>query len=115
MLCLDCKVNRNGVDDMTNRKSFDDVKAQHLETLRQYVPIVDRVHGKSHPEFHKVHALFDEINKKIKQSGAQKPALDEAFTTLREITDNYTVPDDVCESYEAVYTMLAELDQAYQV
>ena len=33
---------------------------------------------------------------------------------LREITDNYTVPGDVCESYEAVYNMLAELDKAYE-
>jgi len=32
---------------------------------------------------------------------------------LRETTNNYTVPDDVCESYEAVYNMLSELDKAY--
>ena len=36
------------------------------------------------------------------------------FVKLREITDNYTVPGDVCESYEAVYNMLAELDKAYE-
>ncbi|MFA7115408.1 MAG: iron-sulfur cluster repair di-iron protein, ric, partial [Candidatus Omnitrophota bacterium] len=26
---------------------------------------------------------------------------------------DYTVPGDVCESYEAVYNMLSEVDQAY--
>lgn len=40
--------------------------------------------------------------------------LDNEFKQLREITDNYTVPGDVCESYEAVYNMLSELDDAYK-
>jgi regulator of cell morphogenesis and NO signaling len=35
------------------------------------------------------------------------------FARLREITDDYTVPGDVCETYEAVYGMLADLDKAY--
>ncbi len=39
--------------------------------------------------------------------------MSEEFSRLREITGNYTVPGDVCESYEAVYKMLAEIDAAY--
>ena len=53
--------------------------------------------------------------RKIKDAGSEVPDLNEEFAQLREITNNYTVPEDVCESYEAVYKMLAELDQAYQV
>jgi iron-sulfur cluster repair protein YtfE (RIC family) len=55
-----------------------------------------------------------QMSKKIKEAGTEVPELNEEFAKLREITNNYTVPDDVCESYEAVYNMLAELDKAYQ-
>lgn len=98
---------------MDNRQTFDVVKARHFKTLEQYVPIVARVHGKSHPEFYEVQMIFDSIAKKIKESKAQELKLDEEFIKLREITKGYAVPDDVCESYEAVYNMLAELDRAY--
>lgn len=94
-------------------KLFNQVKESNLKTLEQYVPIVAKVHGGTHPEFHEVHKVFETILKKIKEAGSEKPGLDEEFTKLREITDNYTVPGDVCESYEAVYNMLAELDEAY--
>ena len=94
-------------------KSYNKANERNLKTLEQYVPIVDRVHGSSHPEFHDVRRLFEEINLKVKKTGADTPELDTEFKQLREITDNYSVPDDVCESYEAVYNMLAELDEAY--
>ena len=96
-------------------KLFNEAKERNLERLEQYVPIVERVHGGSHPEFHDVRRIFDEINEKIKKAGSQKPELDTEFKELRKVTDNYTVPDDVCESYEAVYNMLAELDEAYGI
>ena len=56
--------------------------------------------------------LFDRLRSKVEAAGAGKPDLQDEFQELRRIT-NYTVPEDVCESYEAVYRMLAELDQAY--
>lgn len=95
-------------------KKFNEVIQKNIKNLKLYVPVVARVHGGTHPEFHDVHKLFDEINLKIKEVGPEKPELDNEFKQLREITDNYTVPNDVCESYEAVYVMLAELDEAYQ-
>src|SRR5690606_22218317 len=95
-------------------KTFNEVKARHFKTLEQYVPIVARVHGDKHPEFHEVHKLFEAINKKTKEAGSEKPELNEELAKLREVTNNYTVPAGVCESYEAVYKMLAELDKAYQ-
>lgn len=96
-------------------KQFNQVIGNQLKTLGQYVPIVDRVHGDNHPEFHEVREVFEVLVKKIKDGGAEKPDLNEEFAQLREITENYTVPDDVCESYEAVYKMLEEVDKAYQV
>lgn len=95
-------------------KRFNDAVEQNLGRLEQYVPVVARVHGGSHPEFHDVKKVFDEISVKVKNAGKEKPDLDNEFKELREITDNYTVPGDVCESYEAVYNMLEEVDKAYQ-
>lgn len=99
---------------MSKQLTFNEVKKNQFPTLEQYVPIVARVHGKNHPEFHEVRKLFDVINEKTKEAGLERPELNEEFTKLREITNNYTVPSDVCESYEAVYKMLSEVDKAYQ-
>ncbi|NLX86618.1 MAG: iron-sulfur cluster repair di-iron protein, ric, partial [Clostridiales bacterium] len=54
------------------------------------------------------------ISAKVKNAAPGKPDLDSELKQLREITNNYTVPDGVCESCEAVYNMLAEIDKAYQ-
>lgn len=99
---------------MTKKLDFNQVKQKYLKKLAQYVPVVARVHGGSHPEFHEVRKIYDELAKKIKDAGAEKLDLAAEFISLRKITDNYTVPSDVCESYEAVYNMLAELDKAYE-
>jgi regulator of cell morphogenesis and NO signaling len=95
--------------------NFNYAKEKNLKRLEQFVPVVARVHGESHPEFHQVRKLFDEINVKIKEVGLEKPNLDQEFKQLREVTDNYKVPSDTCESYEAVYNMLSELDKGYNV
>ena len=95
-------------------KKFNEAVEQNLGRLEQYVPIVAKVHGGNHPEFHDVRKLFDEINQKIRKAELEKPNLDNEFKQLRQVTDNYTVPGDVCESYEAVYNMLEEVDKAYQ-
>ncbi len=98
---------------MINMMTFNKAMEKHFKILKQYVPIVARVHGASHPEFHEVHNLFQALNTKIEEAGSGMPKLNNEFAKLREITNNYTVPGDVCESYEAVYKMLAELDSAY--
>jgi iron-sulfur cluster repair protein YtfE (RIC family) len=99
---------------MSGQLSFYEVWKSYFEKLEQYVPVVAKVHGGSHPEFHEVKKIFDAINNKIIEAGSEIPELKAEFAKLREITDNYTVPADVCETYEAVYKMLAELDKAYQ-
>lgn len=97
---------------MTNTQ-FNGAKAEYLERLEQFVPIVERVHGAENPEFYEVRKLFDVLNEKIKLAGVEKPVIDEELTQLREITNDYEIPADVCESYEAVYNMLEEIDKAY--
>ncbi len=96
---------------MTN---FNEAKERNFEKLEQYVPVVDRVHGAHHPEFHNVRSLYEQIKAKIDKAGASKPELDSEFKQLREITKDYEVPGDVCESYAAVYNMLEDLDKSYQ-
>lgn len=96
-----------------DNQTFNKVKTKHFQTLEQYVPIVARVHGKSHPEFYNVQKVFSAISEKTKEEDSKIPELNKEFSALRKITKDYTVPNDVCESFEAVYTMLAELDQAY--
>lgn len=96
-----------------SNSQFEAIKRNQLITLAQYVPVVDRVHGDSHPEFHDVKAEFDKIQQKIQDSGSDKPDLEAELSRLRQITNHYSVPKDVCETYEAVYEMLAEVDEAY--
>jgi iron-sulfur cluster repair protein YtfE (RIC family) len=55
------------------RQTFQEAKQKNMKTLEQYVPIVARVHGGHHPEFHEVRKLFDAINRKSKEAGSEKP------------------------------------------
>lgn len=100
---------------MSEKLSFIQVRDKNMKLLDQYVPIVARVHGKNHSEFYEIQKVFVTLHKKIKESSLKHPELMEEFIKLREITDNYKVPNDVCESYEAVYKMLSELDEAYSL
>lgn len=92
---------------------FNEVKEKHFKTLELYIPIVARVHGGNHPEFHEVHRVFDLIKAKLQDDKSVVLDLHDEFAKLQEITNNYVIPADVCESYEAVYKMLEELDKAY--
>jgi iron-sulfur cluster repair protein YtfE (RIC family) len=81
--------------------------------LVQYVPVVDRVHGEHHPEFHEVRRLFEIIYQKAEASSSEIPDLHGEFSQLKEITLDYAIPNDVCETYEAVYEMLKQLESAF--
>ena len=98
---------------MSNKTVFKEATKKYLPILDQYIPLVARVHGGSHPEFHDINKIYDLIKGKIKKEGPEIADLKEEFTKLREISNNYTTPGDVCESYEAVYQMLAVLDEKY--
>ena len=94
-------------------KTFNEAVEKNLEKLELFVPVVARVHGEHHPEFFEVRKLFDQLNEKIQQADNGEADLNAEFKELREVTNHYEVPNDVCESYEAVYNMLEDLDQAY--
>lgn len=94
-------------------KDFNALKEMHLDKLELYVPVVERVHGPSHPEFYEVRKIYDRLINKIRNAGAEQAELAKEFEELRKVTNNYVVPEDVCESYEAVYNMLKDLDEAY--
>ncbi len=98
---------------MAQLSTFDKAVQDTLPALIQYVPVVDRVHGDHHPEFHDVRGLFDSIHQKTKAAYPAKPDLIEEFAQLREVTNNYTIPNDVCETFEAVYEMLKRLNSSY--
>ena len=92
-------------------KTFNEVVNKHKDNLELYVPVVERVHGPSHPEFYAVKKEYDAMVEKVNSD--KLIVLKDNFENLRKITNDYTVPSDTCETYEAVYTMLQELDQAY--
>lgn len=94
--------------------TFNAYMKENEETLELYTTAITRAHGKSHPEAFDVRELYTEINDKTKEAGADKPELDAVFAELRSVTSGYAIPDDVCETYAAVYTLLSEADQVYQ-
>lgn len=93
--------------------TFNEVVENYSSKLDLYTTAITRAHGKNHPEAFEVRELFEVMNEKVKEAGANNVNLDEEFTKLRDITDNYTIPGDVCETYAGVYNMLSEADKAY--
>lgn len=91
-------------------KNFIEENNEILQQLNLFVPVVNKVHGKNHPEFNDVKHNYDVINSKL---DAKNFNLTDEFINLRKITNNYQIPNDVCESYEAVYSMLAKLDNSF--
>lgn len=92
------------------KDNFELTYNKHIKQLQMFVPVVQKVHGKHHPEFYDVKKIFDEMTSKVDKGHFD---LSKTFERLRETTNNYEVPSDVCETYEAVYQMLASLDQAF--
>lgn len=98
---------------MSKDLDFNKAKEKYLEKLLQYVPIVNRVHGKKHIEFNEVEKVFNKLYNKIKNSRKLTPNLNQEFSKLQTITNGYEVPSGVCESYSEVYKMLSQLDKSY--
>src|SRR5690625_1554917 len=97
----------------TQLATFTQVVEEHFHTLDLYTTAITRARGSNHRETFKVRDLFEIISSKVTEAGCNKPSLDEEFTKLRNSTNNYAVPEDVCETYAGVYGMLSEADNAY--
>ena len=93
-----------------NHINNNQIKAQ-LEEIAPYVPVVDRVHGGNHPEFHDVRRVFNSLLEKTQAEDS--PDLNSEFEELRKITNNFAVPEDVCETFEGIYQTLEAVDQLY--
>lgn len=91
-------------------KNFIEENNEILQQLNLFVPVVNKVHGKNHPEFNDVKRNYEVINSKL---NANNFNLKDEFINLRKITNSYQIPNDVCESYEAVYSMLEKLDNSF--
>lgn len=101
---------------MTDMKTFEELFEEHSTDLELYVPVVAKVHGTDHPEFLKVKEAYDGMIKKLEDAdltNIDRDLLKNEFAALREITDGYKVPEDTCETYFAVYNILAKLDEVY--
>ena len=95
---------------MATIKEYMDANQEKMEL---YTTAITRAHGKNHPEAFDVRELYTQVEKKVMAAGSERPDLDSEFEKLREITSNYTVPGDVCGTFEAVYKFLEEADHLY--
>lgn len=94
---------------MKNLKEFYETNADNLEL---YSKAIARVHGQKHPELADVRNIVISVQSEMKNNGSEAK-LDDQFEKLRNITNNYDVPADGCETYQATYRMLEELDELY--
>jgi len=99
---------------MTNHnKNFYETMHKYNNKLNMYSKALTKVHGGTHPEVFDVRHLFERIDTELKRSNQKDLNLDIEFESLREVTNNYTIPEDACEAFKGVYQMLSEADQAY--
>lgn len=75
------------------------------EMMDLYTKAICNAHGTVHPEVFEVRKLYLQLDAAHNKT--------EIFRSLRKITDNYKVPDNVCETYETVYKNLEEKDKNY--
>lgn len=93
--------------------TFKEFVNTNFEKLDLFTTAITRAHGKNHPEAFDVRKLFEAIHEKINESGPNIPTLDDELKQLRTVTNDYKIPNDVCETYASVYEMLQTLDQLY--
>jgi iron-sulfur cluster repair protein YtfE (RIC family) len=83
---------------------------KNKEVLDLYSHAITKAHGDNHPEVFEVRAIYLKIQEK-----AGEENLDSEFKHLREITDDYKIPNDVCQTFEKTYCLLEEADTIYKV
>ncbi len=94
-------------------KNFFEIMDKNHAKLNMYSKALTKVHGGTHPEVFDVRHLFERIDTELKEANQAEINLDIEFESLRQVTNNYTIPTGACEAFKGVYQMLAEADQAY--
>ena len=84
-----------------------------FQKLDFYLPTVKKVHGKDHEEIFEVDMIYNSIKENLEKSNFDK--LQDNFKNLRKVTNDYTIPQGTCETYEAVHKMLNKLDKDLMV
>lgn len=79
---------------------------QHIEQAAQLAPIVERVHGSHHPELTRVREITEELQHADGTTHAMT-----LFQELRTVTEDYMIPEGVCEAFEATYHALERAEQ----
>ncbi|MBG9984977.1 iron-sulfur cluster repair di-iron protein, ric [Aerococcaceae bacterium DSM 111022] len=82
---------------------------ENQEKLDLYTTAITRAHGKNHPEAFAVRDLYTELEAAVFNDKKEKTT--RVFKELRQVTSNYEMPNDVCETYEATFHMLEKMDQ----
>lgn len=76
------------------------MKEEVIRELDKILPVVERVHGDNHPELHTVASLYTAL---------KENADPEKLAQLKELTSDFTAPDDACPTYIKTYADLAIL------
>jgi len=84
------------------------VTDQNLARAAELASLIERVHGATHPELTRVR----QITLALQQSGNETRTI-ELFNELRTLTQNYALPDDACEAFEATYQALERADRQH--
>ena len=76
------------------------------DKLDFYTKAITNAHGQNHPE------VFDVRQQYVKLclDARDDKDLDNNFAELRQTTNNYAIPGDVCPVFEATYHMLESAD-----
>lgn len=78
---------------------------QAIARALELAPIIERVHGEHHPELTRVREITEQLA--APGAGTDIPAL---LGELRTVTNDYAIPDDVCETFEATYEALEQAE-----
>ncbi|CAM3598932.1 iron-sulfur cluster repair di-iron protein, ric [Erysipelothrix urinaevulpis] len=75
------------------------------EILDLYTNALTKAHAKNHPEVIELRHLFKELERNIDDEEQFLKTLD----TINFSTNNFKVPEDVCDTYKKTYQMLEQL------
>ena len=78
------------------------MNAEILKELNKILPVVVRVHGEHHPELREVGMLYEQLK--------AEPSI-QLVEKIRQVTNNFEVPQDACPTYEKAYHYLESLTQ----
>lgn len=78
--------------------------AAEFPKLNYFTQQIVKVHGAHHPELAEVRELFVAMTDKLEAD--LQADLTPEFEQLQAVTDNYAIPADACEAYQATYELL---------